>query len=56
VLGFCGNSGNSTEPHVHVQAIDSRDVQRAKAVRLTVRGSLPRDGEIVDAGGKWPTG
>lgn len=55
VLGRCGNSGNSTEPHVHVQAIDSRDIQRANAVRLTFRGSLPGNGEIVDAGGKWQT-
>jgi hypothetical protein len=53
VLGRCGNSGNSTEPHVHVQAIDSPDIQHANAVRLMFRGSLPRNGEIVDAGGKW---
>jgi hypothetical protein len=52
VLGRCGNSGNSTEPHVHVQAIDSRDIGRASAVRLIFRGSLPRNGEIVCAGGK----
>jgi hypothetical protein len=52
VLGRCGNSGNSTEPHVHVQAIDSRDIQRANAVRLIFRGSLPRNGEIVDAGNR----
>jgi murein DD-endopeptidase MepM/ murein hydrolase activator NlpD len=56
VLGRCGNSGNSTEPHVHVQAIDSRDIQRANAVRLMFRGSLPRNGETVDAGGKWQIG
>jgi hypothetical protein len=49
-LGRCGNSGNSTQPHVHVQATDSRDIQRASAVRLMFRGSLPRNGEIVDAG------
>ena len=48
VLGRCGNSGNSTEPHVHVQAIDIRDVEHATAVPLTFRGSLPRNGEIVD--------
>jgi peptidase M23-like protein len=56
VLGRCGNSGNSTEPHVHVQAIDRLDIQRAKAVRLMFRGSLPRTGEIVDAGGTWQVG
>jgi hypothetical protein len=51
-LGRCGNSGNSTEPHVHLQAIDSRHVERARAVPLTFKGELPRNGEIVDAGGR----
>lgn len=50
VLGRCGNSGNSTEPHLHVQAIDNRDVGRAEAVRVTFGGSLPRNGEIVSPG------
>lgn len=50
VLGGCGNSGNSTEPHVHVQAIDRADVRRAAAVPLTFGGGLPRNGEVVDAG------
>lgn len=49
VLGRCGNSGNSTEPHVHVQAIDNPDIDHANAVRLSFDGSLPRNGEIVDA-------
>ena len=49
-LGRCGNSGNSTEPHVHVQAFDRVDVQRATAVPLTFGGGLPRNGEVVDAG------
>ncbi|WP_208006756.1 M23 family metallopeptidase [Aeromicrobium phragmitis] len=48
VLGACGNSGNSTEPHLHVQAIDHRDVARASAVPLTFGGSLPANGEVVD--------
>jgi hypothetical protein len=48
-LGRCGNSGNSTEPHVHVQAIDNPDVSRANAVRLTFKGSLPTNGEVIDA-------
>ncbi len=50
VLGRCGNSGNSTEPHVHLQAIDSLDVLHASAVPITFGGSLPRNGEIIDAG------
>lgn len=48
VLGRCGNSGNSTEPHVHVQAMDSRDIQRATAVPVTFGGSLPHNGSVVD--------
>lgn len=48
-LGRCGNSGNSTEPHVHVQAIDSLDITRANAVRLTFNGSLPTNGEVINA-------
>lgn len=47
-LGRCGNSGNSTEPHVHVQAMDSADVLRASALPIAFSGSLPRNGEIVD--------
>lgn len=49
-LGRCGNSGNSTEPHVHLQAIDRLDVLHASAVPLTFGGHLPRNGEIVEAG------
>ncbi len=49
-VGRCGNSGNSTEPHVHLQAIDRVDVARATAVPITVAGGLPHNGEIVDAG------
>jgi murein DD-endopeptidase MepM/ murein hydrolase activator NlpD len=49
-LGRCGNSGNSTEPHVHVQAVDRRDVLNATAVPITFGGRVPRNGEVVDAG------
>lgn len=47
-LGRCGNSGNSTEPHVHLQAIDRLDVLHASAVPITFGGRLPRNGEIID--------
>ena len=40
-VGRCGNSGNSTEPHVHVQAVDDRDLHRAGPVPLTFGGALP---------------
>lgn len=47
VLGRCGNSGNSTEPHLHVQAVDTGEIAAARAVPLTVRGGLPRNGEVI---------
>ncbi|WP_309064486.1 hypothetical protein [Microbacterium sp.] len=47
-VGRCGNSGNSTEPHVHVQAVDSRDIGTARAVPIRFNGRMPRNGEIVD--------
>lgn len=45
----CGNSGNSTEPHLHLQVIDRLDVEHAVAVPFTLNGALPRNGEIIDA-------
>lgn len=49
-IGQCGNSGNSVEPHLHLQAMTDHRVEHAHPVRLTLRGSLPRNGEIIDAG------
>lgn len=53
-VGACGNSGNSTEPHVHVQVSEGlgRD---SRSRPLAFRGAdgtigVPRNGEIVDAG------
>jgi len=48
LLGRCGNSGNSTEPHLHVQAFDNPDPSDASAVPLSFEGVVPRNGEIVD--------
>lgn len=55
-LGECGNSGNSTEPHVHVQACDSMDWERARGLPLafrhpqTVAPWLPRNRDVIEAG------
>lgn len=46
-VGECGNSGNSTEPHLHVQAVDTLDIERARGLPITFDGHLPRNGEIV---------
>ncbi len=36
-LGECGNSGNSTQPHVHVQVMDSPDPLSARGVPMAFR-------------------
>jgi hypothetical protein len=43
-LGRCGSSGNSIEPHVHLQAMDGPDPTRAEALPITFPGGLPRSG------------
>lgn len=61
-IGDCGNSGNSTQPHVHVQATDSISWSTARGLPIAFRrrgaGSysgdggawVPNESEIVDAG------
>ena len=53
VVGECGNSGNSTEPHVHVQVTDSTDWPRARGLPVVFRALdgrvwLPAESEVVD--------
>ncbi|MPQ98761.1 peptidoglycan DD-metalloendopeptidase family protein [Modestobacter sp. I12A-02628] len=52
-LGRCGNSGNTTQPHVHVQAMDGPDPRRATGVAFHVDGAsgvaeLPANGVTGD--------
>lgn len=58
-LGECGNSGNSTQPHVHVQASDSLDWSSARGLPIAFRFrrpgrpdgvaiGLPGESEIVE--------
>lgn len=52
-VGECGNSGNSIQPHVHVQATVSTDwaVTRGLPIhflRADGKGGLPNESEIVD--------
>lgn len=51
-VGECGNSGNSTEPHIHLQVSDVIDDRRARGVPIVFRGAkgrpwLPGEGQLV---------
>jgi hypothetical protein len=50
-VGRVGNSGNSIEPHVHLQVNDSTDWERARGLPLAFavagRTWVPRAGEVV---------
>ncbi|WP_174613706.1 M23 family metallopeptidase [Virgibacillus ihumii] len=48
VLGICGNSGNSSEPHIHFQVMDSPDFSEGNSVRIQFKsGKEPIQGDIV---------
>ena len=63
-IAECGNSGNSTQPHVHVQAMDSRDLSVAQGIPIVFRSyreqlagkrdfttrefSVPAEGAVVE--------
>ena len=51
VLGACGNSGNSTQPHLHIQATDSTEWDRTRGLHIAFAApgapAMPRESEIV---------
>lgn len=63
-LGLCGNSGNSTQPHLHIQVMDAPDPYTARGLPMAFRSyrawrrgdasprrfdeGLPSNGEVVE--------
>jgi hypothetical protein len=53
---MCGNSGNSTEPHPHIQVIDRPSTWMASGIAFTIDGQpLPGDGDHLVIGTTEPT-
>ena len=48
-VGQCGNSGNSTEPHLHLQAMNQPDAGSASGLPISFANNLPRNGEVITA-------
>ncbi|MFJ7953854.1 M23 family metallopeptidase [Lysinibacillus sp. NPDC096418] len=48
VIGTCGNSGNSTETHLHFQVMDSPDYLNGKSIRIRFKDSIePIQGDLI---------
>lgn len=51
VIGLCGNSGNSSEPHIHFQVMDSPDIHNCKSICIRFTdGKQPIQGDMVTQG------
>ena len=48
-IGACGNSGNSVQPHAHLQVTDSLDWPNARGLPLAFTGYRLTGGEVVHA-------
>lgn len=47
-IGKCGNSGNTSEPHLHFQVMDSPDLNNAKSLRIQFKdGVEPIQGDTI---------
>jgi len=48
VVGLCGNSGNSTETHLHFQVMDSPDYLNGKSIRIRFKDNIePIQGDLI---------
>ncbi len=48
LIGKYGNSGNSSEPHIHFQVMDSPDIVYGKSIRILFKdGREPIQGDTI---------
>lgn len=48
LIGKCGNSGNSSEPHIHFQVMDSADLESGNSIRIQFKdGNEPIQGDTI---------
>ncbi|MGE7130151.1 M23 family metallopeptidase [Lysinibacillus xylanilyticus] len=48
LIGKCGNSGNSSEPHIHFQVMDSQNIVYGKSIRILFKdGNEPIQGDTI---------
>lgn len=48
LIGKCGNSGNSSEAHIHFQVMDSLDIGYGKSIRILFKdGKEPIQGDTI---------
>ncbi|MFD5426273.1 M23 family metallopeptidase [Streptomyces sp. NPDC127084] len=55
LIAHCGNSGNSSEPHLHFQLMDGPDFRTARGIPFTWRGiGVPKNRETFTADPQAP--